>query len=89
VCVRPLLRRVTDRETGDAQRLVIPCGSTHSDAGFATRQAHNGSGRLRTFVEVCPSTRWFSLFRAVLQSPIEDRDRNVMSPNLDSGWGRI
>jgi hypothetical protein len=28
VCVRPLLRRVTDRETGDVQRLVIPCGST-------------------------------------------------------------
>jgi hypothetical protein len=29
VCVRPLLGQVTDRETGDAQRLVIPCGSTH------------------------------------------------------------
>jgi hypothetical protein len=28
VCVRPLLRQVTDRETGDVQRLVIPCGST-------------------------------------------------------------
>jgi hypothetical protein len=28
VCVRPLLRQVTDRETGDAQRLVIRCGST-------------------------------------------------------------
>lgn len=28
VCVRPLLRLVTDRETGDAERLTIPCGST-------------------------------------------------------------
>ena len=28
VCVRPLLRQVTDRETGDVRRLVIPCGST-------------------------------------------------------------
>jgi hypothetical protein len=28
VCVRLLLRRVTDRETGDVQRVVIPCGST-------------------------------------------------------------
>ncbi len=28
VCVRPLLRQVTDRETGAIQRLVIPCGST-------------------------------------------------------------
>jgi replication initiator protein RepSA len=30
VCVGhlPLLRQVTDRETGDAQRLVIRCGST-------------------------------------------------------------
>jgi len=24
-----------------------------------------------------------------LQSPIEDRYRNVMTPNLHSGWGRI
>jgi replication initiator protein RepSA len=28
VCVRPLLREVMDRETGDVQRLMIPCGST-------------------------------------------------------------
>ena len=28
VCVRPLLRQVTDRETGGVERLVIPCGST-------------------------------------------------------------
>ena len=28
VCVRPLLRQVTDRESGEVQRLVIPCGST-------------------------------------------------------------
>ncbi|MET1058216.1 MAG: replication initiator [Nocardioides sp.] len=28
VCVRPLMRRVTDRESGHVQRVVIPCGST-------------------------------------------------------------
>ena len=28
VCVRPLLRRVTDRVTGDVQQLTIACGST-------------------------------------------------------------
>jgi hypothetical protein len=28
VCVRPLLRQATDRETGGVERLVIPCGST-------------------------------------------------------------
>lgn len=28
VCVRPLLRRVTDRVTGEVERLIIPCGST-------------------------------------------------------------
>jgi hypothetical protein len=28
VCVRPVLRRVTDQQTGETHRLVIPCGST-------------------------------------------------------------
>ena len=28
VCVRPVLRLVTDVETGDAQQVAIPCGST-------------------------------------------------------------
>ena len=28
VCVRPLVREVTDRLTGATQRVVIPCGST-------------------------------------------------------------
>jgi hypothetical protein len=28
VCVRPLLRKVTDRQTGCVYQLVIPCGST-------------------------------------------------------------
>src|SRR4051794_26724391 len=28
VCVRPLLRRVTDRVTGAVEDLTIPCGST-------------------------------------------------------------
>ena len=27
-CVRPVLRRVTDRQTGEVHKLVIPCGST-------------------------------------------------------------
>jgi hypothetical protein len=42
VCVRLLLRRVTDRETGDVQRVVIPYGSTreavcHACAEMARR----------------------------------------------------
>ncbi|HSE71082.1 MAG TPA: replication initiator, partial [Nocardioidaceae bacterium] len=28
VCVRPVLRRVTDQQTGQVHKLVIPCGST-------------------------------------------------------------
>jgi hypothetical protein len=28
VCVRPVLRKVTDRATGEVHKLVIPCGST-------------------------------------------------------------
>lgn len=28
VCVRPILRRVTDRESGDVQQVAISCGST-------------------------------------------------------------
>jgi hypothetical protein len=28
VCVRPVLRRVTDQQTGEVHKLVIPCGST-------------------------------------------------------------
>ena len=28
VCVRPLMRQVTDRETGHVRRVAIPCGST-------------------------------------------------------------
>ena len=28
VCVRPLLRQVTDRDTGQIHKLVIPCGAT-------------------------------------------------------------
>jgi hypothetical protein len=28
VCVRPVLRKVTDRETGHVHKLTIPCGST-------------------------------------------------------------
>ena len=29
VCIRPLMRRVLDRETGTDTRVAIPCGSTH------------------------------------------------------------
>ncbi len=29
VCIRPLMRRVLDRETGTESRVAIPCGSTH------------------------------------------------------------
>ena len=32
VCVRPVLRKVTDRETGEVHKLVIPCGSTREYA---------------------------------------------------------
>ncbi len=28
VCVRPVLRQVTDLETGEIHKLVIPCGAT-------------------------------------------------------------
>ena len=28
VCVRPVLRKVTDQQTGEVHKLVIPCGST-------------------------------------------------------------
>lgn len=30
VCVRPLLREVTDQETGQVERLTLPCGSTRA-----------------------------------------------------------
>ena len=29
VCIRPLMRRVLDRDTGTDTRVAIPCGSTH------------------------------------------------------------
>ena len=32
VCVRPLLRRVTDRMSGAVEELTIPCGSTREAA---------------------------------------------------------
>ena len=32
VCVRPLLRRVTDRVSGAVEELTIPCGSTREAA---------------------------------------------------------
>src|SRR4051794_39873022 len=28
VCVRPVLRRVTDRQTGVVEQVTLPCGST-------------------------------------------------------------
>lgn len=28
VCVRPIIRRVLDRDTGESQRIPVPCGST-------------------------------------------------------------
>src|SRR3954453_761124 len=28
VCVRPVLRRVTDRQTGAVEQVTLPCGST-------------------------------------------------------------
>ena len=28
VCVRPVQRKVTDQQTGEVHKLVIPCGST-------------------------------------------------------------
>src|SRR5512139_4188857 len=28
VCVRPVLRRVTDRQTGAVEEVTLPCGST-------------------------------------------------------------
>jgi hypothetical protein len=53
-------------------------GDTPLRRRFAKRQAPNGSGRLRTFVQVCGSARWFSLFGAVLPSPVGDRYSTVM-----------
>jgi hypothetical protein len=38
----------------------------HADAESGKYQAHNGSGRLRTFVGVCGSARWLSLLGAVV-----------------------
>src|SRR6478752_9185855 len=29
VCVRPMLRRVEDRQSGDKMNVALPCGSTH------------------------------------------------------------
>jgi hypothetical protein len=42
VCVRPLLRQATDRETGGVERLVIPCGSTREAVAPPARRKHVG-----------------------------------------------
>ena len=36
VCVRPLLRTVTDRATGNTTAVPIPCGSTRACAASTT-----------------------------------------------------
>jgi hypothetical protein len=73
VCVRPVLRRVTDRETATTEQVTLPCGSTReSTCAPCAAKAR----RLR--MQQC-AEGWH-----LEDDPLEEQDRDV-APEADGG----
>ena len=81
VCVRPVLRKVTDRQTGQTHKLTIPCGSTRE---YLCPSCAKKAQRLR--MQQC--AEGWHLDEEVLPDPADEPDPDEhQGQDLDDGSG--